>query len=454
MKEKSAQEKILIVDDCPENMRLLSRILTSRGYEVCTAVRGDDAIHLAQEAKPNLVLLDINMPEMDGYAVCVQLKSDGRTQNLPVIFISALDDTEDKVKAFRAGGVDYISKPFQMEEVLARVQVHLTLQRLRNQLRSTNQELEGRIKELTRSQKKLREREAWLSAFIQALPTLSFIYDEDGRYLETFATETQLLRANEENLKGRLISEVMPPLEAKLMMDAIHHAIETGKTQIIEYKIPVLAGDERWFEGRIAPMETNASGRKQVVFIATEITDRVQLYQEVQRLATQDTLTSCFNRRHFMHLAEQEFQRTLRYGRCLSMLMFDIDHFKRLNDKHGHPAGDRVLCALVALCQSHLRTTDILGRYGGEEFVILMPEICGENGLQAAERLRKEIEEMKPDTPAGRLSVTVSIGVSGFDKTSDSFRNMEVLVTRADQAMYSAKASGRNCTRLWENPGK
>jgi diguanylate cyclase (GGDEF)-like protein len=136
------------------------------------------------------------------------------------------------------------------------------------------------------------------------------------------------------------------------------------------------------------------------------------------------------------------------------MLMFDIDHFKRLNDKHGHPAGDRVLCALVAFCQSHLRTTDILGRYGGEEFVILMPEIDSESAVQAAERLRKEIEIMKADTPAGQLSVTVSIGAAGFDKTSDSFRNMEVLVARADQAMYSAKTSGRNCARLWEDPGK
>ena len=139
---------ILIVDDTPMNQRLLSHVLVQSGYQTRIASNGKQALEIVQQAHPDLVLLDIMMPEMTGYDVCEQLKADPSTSNIPVIFLSALDATEDKVRAFTVGGVDYITKPFQIEEVLARVETHLSLQGLRRQLQQANKDLEQKLDEL------------------------------------------------------------------------------------------------------------------------------------------------------------------------------------------------------------------------------------------------------------------------------------------------------------------
>ncbi len=298
---------ILIVDDMAENVTLLSRILANQGYTVQTADNGPQAIEIAQTSSPDLILLDINMPGMDGFETCVRLKQDERTRDIPVIFISALDSIEDKVKAFHSGGVDYIPKPFEYEEVRARVETHLAILRLRIQLQSANRELAA--------------------------------------------------------------------------------------------------------------------------------------------LANQDPLTACFNRRHFMTLAENELQRAIRYKRPLSLVMLDIDQFKNFNDQYGHQIGDQVLCALVNLCQKKLRKIDVLGRYGGEEFVILLPETIADGGLQAAERLRQRIEKMKIASIKTKLLVTVSMGVASLDSDFNPAQTLDMLIKRADQALYAAKSAGRNCVR-------
>ncbi|HTX92337.1 MAG TPA: diguanylate cyclase [Anaerolineales bacterium] len=440
---------ILIADDTLENVTLLSRILNMNGYQVITARDGSETLDLVFNNLPDLVLLDVKMPVMDGFEVCARIKEDESCREIPIIFISALDDPEDKVRAFRAGGVDYIIKPFDYEEVQARVETHLILRRLRLQLEQANRELAVRVEELTESQRQLADRERRLSAFVSALPNLSFVLDDDGRYLEVLASETSFLVAQPRDLIGRLMEEVMPPKAAALIMDAIHHTIETGNIQVIEYKIPVLAGGERWFEGRIALMEKNERGHSKVVLIATEISERVQLYQEVQRLANLDVLTGCYNRRHFMTLASQEIQRAMRYKRPLSFLMMDIDHFKGVNDQHGHQIGDQLLCSLVVLCQKQLRTVDILGRYGGEEFVVLMPETAAEGALKASERLRAKIEKMKINLPAGKLSVTVSMGLASLARGFDERETLDSLIKSADRALYAAKAAGRNCVRTF-----
>jgi sigma-B regulation protein RsbU (phosphoserine phosphatase) len=138
-------DEILIVDDTPANLRLLSQMLGSQGYRVRAVTSGARALESARAAPPNLILLDIRMPEMSGYEVCDQLKADDRTRDVPVIFISALDDLQDKVRAFKSGGVDYITKPFQLEEVLVRVQTHLSLRRLQAQLQEANRRFESEL---------------------------------------------------------------------------------------------------------------------------------------------------------------------------------------------------------------------------------------------------------------------------------------------------------------------
>ena len=438
---------ILVVDDAPENIQLLSRIFSKCGYQIQVADNGAQAVEIAQSTLPDIILLDINMPVLDGFEACAQLKKDERTCEIPVIFISALDNIDDKAKAFQVGAVDYILKPFEYEEVQARVETHLALRHLRVQLEQANQALAERVEELTNSRELLAQRERRLSAFVNALPNLSFVLDEQGRYLEVIANETSLLAARPDQLIGRLIEEVLPPKENAKIMDSIGQTIQTGKIQMVEYRIPVVSGSERWFEGRIALMEKGELGRGKVVFMASDITERVQLYQEVQRLANLDVLTGCFNRRHFMEKAAQEIHRAMRYNRPLSLLMMDIDHFKDVNDQNGHQVGDQLLCNLVLLCQKQLRNDDILGRYGGEEFVVLMPETASEGAMLASERLRINIEKMKINTAKGSLSVTVSMGLASLERGFDKTHTLDTLIKSADQALYSAKAAGRNCVK-------
>ncbi|MFH2103313.1 MAG: diguanylate cyclase [Chloroflexota bacterium] len=442
---------ILIVDDMAENLKLLMRILESHGYRVEVADNGLEAVVLAQAHLPDLILMDVNMPDLDGFGTCLRLKEDERTRDIPVIFISALDAVEDKVRAFNTGGVDYITKPIQIEEMMARVETHMTLQRLSLQLQTTNQRLEAHIHELTHSQEQLHERESRLSAFINALPSLLYIFDEQGHYLEILTDNVGMIGEIPDDIQGRSVRDVLPGSVAELMISAIQRAIATGQTQTIEYKIPIPDGGERWFEGRIAKIEKDDSTQDQVVLLAADITERTQLYQEVQRLATLDPLTGCYNRRYFHVVADQELQRAIRYHRPFALFILDIDHFKRLNDTYGHPVGDKVLCALVELCQQKLRSTDIIGRYGGDEFVILMPELDAQGALQAGERLRKLIEEFRVTTTAGDISLTVSIGVASVNAEGENPDSIDPLMNRADEALYAVKSSNRNSIKLWQD---
>jgi diguanylate cyclase (GGDEF)-like protein len=163
--------------------------------------------------------------------------------------------------------------------------------------------------------------------------------------------------------------------------------------------------------------------------------------QEVQRLAITDSLTNLYNRRHFSKVGENEVQRACRYGRSLSAIMLDIDHFKRVNDTFGHKVGDQILQGVAASCRQTLRGVDVLGRYGGDEFVILLPENDRAAAVQVAERLRKNIAHMQLNTAKGPAEVTVSLGVASVDCDKPS---LETLLSQADNALYVAKRRGRN----------
>jgi diguanylate cyclase (GGDEF)-like protein/PAS domain S-box-containing protein len=184
--------------------------------------------------------------------------------------------------------------------------------------------------------------------------------------------------------------------------------------------------------------------------IATAL-EKVRMAAEVQRLAITDALTGLFNRRHFFATAQRELERARRHERPLSVIMLDLDHFKHVNDTYGHAAGDQTLKAVADYCSSHLRGTDVLGRYGGEEFVVLLPETTGPAACEAAERLRRGIEALAVPIAARTVKVTASLGVAALDPTHPTLDN---LLDCADQALYEAKSAGRNEIRVWaDNSG-
>lgn len=332
---------IIVVDDNPQNLRLLIAILSMRGYKVRPAPNGMIALESTLSTLPDLILLDIMMPEMDGYEVFQRLKSNHRTSSVPVIFISAIYAVSDKVKAFEMGAVDYITKPFHAEEILARVNTHISLSRARRRLEE----------------------------------------------------EIELRKLSEERLKA--------------------------------------------------------------------------ISLKYQKMAIQDFLTGVSNRRYFIERAEEELSRAKRYKHPITFFMMDIDHFKKINDTYGHQTGDKVLKNVATVCIDNLRVHDLFGRIGGEEFAALLPETPSDEALPVAERIRKSIEESLWRIDNKVVSCTISIGMSQLiiheselmdrdsmlevngveSESGGGSQTLDQLMKKADEALYSAKSSGRNCVK-------
>ena len=212
---------ILIVDDKPENLRLLSEFLSNQGYQVRKAINGKLGLMAAEIVIPDLILLDINMPEIDGYEVCQKLKKEPKTSLIPVIFLSAGNQIGDKVRAFEVGGVDYITKPFQLEEVLARVKTQLKLQNLQKQLQIRNQELQQTVKVLQTTQAALAASETELRALFTAMNELIVVVDNEGKYLEITTTSTKLENTNTEEKLGKKLPEILPQKQAEILFNGI-----------------------------------------------------------------------------------------------------------------------------------------------------------------------------------------------------------------------------------------
>jgi diguanylate cyclase (GGDEF)-like protein/PAS domain S-box-containing protein len=355
-----------------------------------------------------------------------------------------MDSTADRLRGFEAGAVDYIIKPIEFDETLARIRSQLTIFRLQKTLESVNNELDQRIVELTYSQEQLHEREIKLSAFIKALPNITFVHDEEGRYLEIYSHETENIVGDVEDMLGKKISDFIPADVAKMKLEAIKTVIETGQTRVIEYQIPVLSGKNLWFEGRIVLMGTAQEGKGKVICVTTEITERIEMYQKIQSLSIMDPSLNCYNRRKFLELAEQEIARATRYHHPLSLLILDIDHFKEINDSFGHLHGDQVLKQIVDACKNTIRSTDVLGRYGGDEFVVLFPETIMQGAVEIAERLRQKLGQITIAFKKETMKVTVSGGLSCLESMGNNNVNLIDFFEEADKALYQAKADGRN----------
>lgn len=319
--ENTSPATIMVVDDNPMNLVLLDRILSSNGYAVIKS-KGTKVIQTCEKNPPDMILLDIAMPEMDGHEVCECLKRQEVLKEIPIIFISTLDTTDDKVKALSAGGVDYITKPFQDDEVLARIEIHLKLRNLQKQLTHQN----------------------------------------------------------------------------TILQDEISRRLEAERELIVR--------------------------------------------------ATTDPLTNISNRRHFFETATKELSRTKRAKQPFSVIMIDIDYFKKLNDTYGHFVGDQVLICFAEICQDNLRDYDLLARYGGEEFVILLPNTDRQQAHIIAERLRSKVAETNMKIDNNSITITISLGVCCTN--GDIPIQLTKVVARADRSLYQSKQDGRNRVSLCE----
>ncbi|MBE9142716.1 adenylate/guanylate cyclase domain-containing protein [Planktothrix mougeotii] len=228
---------ILIVDDNVDNIRFLSDFLTQQGYQVRKAINGEVGLMAARTVIPDLILLDINMPGIGGYEVCQKLKEDEKTRSTPIIFLSAGDEVKDKVKAFQVGGIDYITKPFQLEEVLIRIQTQLQLKLLQKKLQNQNEALQQTVTSLQTVTKNLEQSEAELQALFKAMTESILVFDGEGHYLKIATPNTKLLYKPDQDRIGKKIHEILPQKQADILLEGIQKAIKTQSQIEVEYRL-------------------------------------------------------------------------------------------------------------------------------------------------------------------------------------------------------------------------
>ncbi|MES2297482.1 MAG: diguanylate cyclase [Pseudomonadota bacterium] len=417
-------QQILIVDDAIENVRLLKNLLQDLA-RIVFAQDGMSALELASHHQPDLILLDVMMPKLDGYQTCLRLKADAATRDMPVIFITGADAASDEERGLAAGAIDYITKPFVPAIVRSRVRNHLALVRANGELRAANAALRK------------------FKAAVDCSSAGIVIAGSDARIEYANAAYAFDAGASAADLLGQT------PALLAAQEGAVRVAIDAGQHWRGETSRASAGGAPRWYDVSCAPVTDEGGQLTHIVAIHADITERRAMEEELRRLAVTDALTGVANRRHLMAVGEKEVERRRRSHKPLSVLMLDIDHFKHVNDTWGHPAGDAVIRALARRCSELVRGTDTIGRIGGEEFALVLPMTDLARALELAERIRAAIAAELIDWEGQTIAFTVSIGaagigVGGVGGAVDAQADFANLIGRADAALYAAKEAGRN----------
>ncbi|WP_284177092.1 PleD family two-component system response regulator [Rhabdaerophilum sp. SD176] len=451
--------RVLIVDDVFANIRLLEARLTAEYFTVLTAMSGPQALDICERGECDVVLLDVMMPGMDGYEVCRRLKSAPQTAHLPVIMVTALDSPSDRLTGLQAGADDFLTKPINELALLTRVRSLVRLKHLTDELRARAAGTQG-----------------------LGLPDpLSMAAAEDGQNGRILLVEDRANAADRMSaaLKQHHVVEIEAHAQNVLQQVqeggydvaiislGLHEAdplrlISQIRSDNGLRNLPILvlaeaisdplvtrAIDMGVNDYLIRPIDRN----ELIARVTTQI--RKWRYQERLRdnlrasmeLAIVDPLTKLHNRR-FLHTQLQSLlaDDTAR-GAAVSLLVLDLDHFKSINDQHGHDVGDEVLRECAERLRQAVRGIDIVARFGGEEFVVAMPDTEPFAAQRVAERIRQSIDNQPFSVANGTktLRVTASIGVA---TAGASLRSGDSLFKNADKAMYEAKRAGRNCVRI------
>lgn len=442
---------ILIVDDLPDNLRLLRDTLRAEGYKVRSAITGAMALRAAQSPSTELILLDIKLPDIDGYEVCRQLKSDERTAEIPIIFLSALNETFNKVQGLAAGGVDYIAKPFQVEEVLARVETHLTIGRLQQKLQKQNLRLLIEIEERQRLEESLFAEKELAQVTLQSIGDAVITTDAQGnvRYFNPIAERLTGWRADE--VQGVPFSTVFLIVD-QVTRETVENPINKA---LLEERIVTLAnntilisqdGTEYPIADSAAPIRDRKGQIIGAVMVFHDVTESRYLTHKLSWEANHDALTGLINRRRFEQHLVDAIASVKDSNHRHALCYLDLDQFKVVNDTVGHIAGDELLRQITALIQQGVRAHDMLARLGGDEFGILLNQCSLSQATQIAENLKNLVHQFRFIWNGQTFIIGVSIGVVAIDQTS---QNLMELLGAADAACYAAKARGRNCVHIY-----
>ncbi|CAH9052961.1 hypothetical protein PSECIP111854_01076 [Pseudoalteromonas sp. CIP111854] len=290
-----------------------------------------------------------------------------------------------------------------------------------------------------------------MSAVLAALPDPAFLLSRSGKYVAIFGGKDERYYHDGSNLIGKSINDLIVPEKASWFIDTIARALDSQALLIEEYELsnqdvkglPKQDTTEKmWFEARITPLDFKVNDEDMVLWVASNISQRRRLETQLREQSDTDLLTGLFNRRRLERELSYHFNAFKRHDYCVSILMFDLDHLKALNDSAGHHAGDKAICKVASTCQKTLRQTDILCRFGGDEFVVILPHIQKDKAIQTAQRLRQNVKlAFKGSQDFGLNTITISVGVTEILASDPSYTQA---LKRADAAMYKAKNQGRD----------
>jgi diguanylate cyclase (GGDEF)-like protein/PAS domain S-box-containing protein len=453
----------LLVDDDGDNLFALRQLIAAEmpDAEIVTAAAADEAIRLVREKPIDMALIDVQTPQTSGIDLCRQLRADPAAPRVPILLIIALEsDAELRAAGLDAGAEDFLSKPIDRVEFIARVRVMLRMRRTEDQLRTMNADLEALVSSRTQALHESEER--FRNAILDA-PIPVMMHTEDGEVLQINKVWTELTgySPNEIPTLSAWIQKAHRPRSATEAIQAV--SLHTWDERACEGDRRILTrdGEERVWEFSSSPAGCLSDGRRLVVRMAVDTTERrraecalQETNRQLEALATTDDLTGLCNRRHFMEALSAEFERGRRYATPPVLAMFDVDHFKTINDAHGHAFGDQVLKRIAEDVRHSARTTDTVARYGGDEFLLLMPNTAVPEALSVVERIRRHAAQVPLTCSGQTVQVTLSAGIAEAapaspERSPAAGEAINDLLRKADEALQTAKAAGRDCAKVW-----
>jgi predicted signal transduction protein with EAL and GGDEF domain/FixJ family two-component response regulator len=431
---------VLVADDDPVMRLLMLEMLAQVGLDGIEAENGSEAVALCQNMTPDLILLDVDMPHMDGFLACRKIRQIESGSAVPIIMVTGGDDIEAVTNAYEAGATDFVSKPINWP-----ILGHRVLYVLR----------------ASDAIVRLRLADAHNRAVLAAIPDTFFRLSKDGFYLDYEQGHDASSHFPTDHWVGRHISEVLPQEISDRLLDQMHLVLETQQVRSVDYEL-VRFGVVQHFEARLV-----ATGAGDVLGLVRDISERKRTEEQIRRLAYCDSLTGIPNRQAFLETLERELHRSKIGKKKFAVLFMDLDAFKRVNDTLGHNVGDHLLKVVSERLRETIRPSDLvsrgdqgradqsradqshnLARLGGDEFTILIPDLERvENALNVAQRVKDAMR--RPFLIEGHeIFVTASIGISLFPEDGDDCNS---LLKFADTAMYHAKNCGKNNAKLYSS---
>lgn len=449
--------RILIVEDDPVSALLLRKVLEQRGYRVDHAENGREAMELFDARGYRIIISDWMMPEMDGVTLCREIRdrADGYTY---VILLTAKAHKEDRMEAYAGGVDDFLCKPLDREELFARLKVAHRILAGEDNLKRKQAELQVASERLRAMNDRLLLASRRFEELFSGLPVACFTFDRDGLVHEWNRAATTLLGRQPEFALMRPVWEAFEGRDGGFWSPELVAKIFEGQAmQDTDWSLN-LDGQVRYLIGNVIPLHGVCGEVLGGIATNQDITERrraeecIQVFardlelqkialeeanEKLATLAVTDGLTGLWNHRRFREELETSFARCRRDGEPLSVILFDVDHFKQYNDAYGHPAGDEVLKRVAGIMRRVCRQHEAVARYGGEEFAVILPGATAQEGVHVAERLRQALEQ--GDWPERK--VTASFGVATLSPKDTSG---DELLQKADAALYAGKQAGRN----------